>query len=471
MVTTRVQRLLFSLFLASTVVNSVKFADGPAGIRLQLAHGHDSAPPVSPFHRLRHLLRRDAARLRAISAKARVRNGNGKQIQEEMSTAHYHPACGSGEMRMHSGAEYGAGQYFVHFRVGSPAQRLELILDTGSDLTWVRCKYRCRGDSCGRNSSTRGRVFVADKSSSFRTLPCSSTACKVDLSNLFSLSRCPSPTDPCAYDYRYSDGSTAAGIFANEKVTFRLPNRRKTHLDNVLVGCSESIHGQSFESASGVMGLAYSNQSLAVKAAKKFGGKFSYCLVDHLSPRNVSSYLIFGSNNRSTRMHYTELVLGVMSPFYAVNLRGISIGGSMLNISAETWNVSSVGGVIIDSGSSLTSLAQVAYQPVMAALRASLQNLSEVNEDMGPLEHCFNSTGFKDSQVPRLAFHFTDGARLKPPVKRYVIDVAAGVKCLGFTAAPWPGPSVIGNIMQQNHVWEFDMGKGRLGFAASSCSG
>ncbi|KAG6416390.1 hypothetical protein SASPL_123819 [Salvia splendens] len=184
----------------------------------------------------------------------------------------------------------------------------------------------------------------------------------------------------------YSDGSATLGVFANETVTFSLANGRKARLHDVLVGCSQSARGQSFEAADGVMGLGYSNYSLAVKAAGKFGGKFSYCLVDHLSPENVSSYLIFGSHNELnisvTRIRYTELVLGVINPFYAVNVKGISVGDIMLDIPDEVWDLSDVGGAIVDSGTSLTVLTQPAYQPVMAALRQSLQAFKRLDLDI-----------------------------------------------------------------------------------------
>lgn len=266
---------------------------------------------------------------------------------------------------------------------------------------------------------------------------------------------------------RYSDGSATVGLFANETVTFGLSNGRKRRVHDVLVGCSESSRGQSFVAADGVMGLGYSNYSFAVRAADNFGGKFSYCLVDHLSPNNLSSYLIFGSQPQHTRMRYTELVLGVVNPFYAVAIKGISIGGAMLDIPPDTWDLDGGGGAIVDSGTSLTVLTLPAYKLVVAALQLPLER---VDLGIGPLEYCFNSSaGFNETAVPRLVVHFADGARLEPPVKSYVIDAAPAVKCLGFAAAAWPGVSVVGNIMQQNHLWEFDIVKSRLGFAPSSC--
>lgn len=273
--------------------------------------------------------------------------------------------------------------------------------------------------------------------------------------------------------YRYMDGSSARGIFAFETVSADLTNGAEMKLERVLVGCSESIQGQGLQAVDGVLGLAYSEHSFTAKAAREFGGKFSYCLVDHLSHRSVSNYLTFGQSHARSLlladMRYTKLDLhGALSPLYAVDISGISIGGMMLGIPLQVWAPNNGGGTVIDSGTSLTLLAAPAYMLVTGALKASLSRYRRVKE-LGPLEYCFDSTGFDGSLIPRLAIHFKDGAKLEPPVKSYVIDAAPGVKCLGLLSVSWPGFSVLGNILQQNHLWEFDLGDGKLGFAPSSC--
>lgn len=268
---------------------------------------------------------------------------------------------------------------------------------------------------------------------------------------------------------RYADGSSAIGIFANDTVTIGLSNHRKLRLHDVLIGCTESLQG-SFRQADGVMGLGYAKHSFALKAAQQFGNKFSYCLVDHLSPSNLVNYLTFGNTTVPPHMHYTQLVLGTMNPFYAVNVVGISVGGIMLDIPAQVFDVKGVGGFIIDSGSSLTFLTEPAYKPVMAALTSPLANFTKEDFGFGPLEFCFGVTeSFNESLVPKLEFHFGDGAQFVPPIKSYVIAAADGVRCLGFASTGWPGTSVIGNIMQQNYLWEFDLAAKRLGFGASAC--
>lgn len=105
------------------------------------------------------------------------------------------PVTSSFAMPLIAGAFAGAGQYFVKFSVGTPPQPFLLVADTGSDLTWVKCRYQ---------RSPRGSVtdvFRAEVSNSFDPITCSSEMCKQSLP--FSLTSCPTPTSPCNYDYGY----------------------------------------------------------------------------------------------------------------------------------------------------------------------------------------------------------------------------------------------------------------------------
>lgn len=273
---------------------------------------------------------------------------------------------------------------------------------------------------------------------------------------------------------RYADGSYAKGIFADESTTVTLSSGERVKLKGVVIGCSSSFDGSSFRAADGVLGLARSNHSFAVKATDHAGGKFSYCLVDHLSPKNASGYLSFGSattpSDCKSAMQHTRLLHDpLLDPFYAVQVTGISVGGILLPIPRVVWDASNQGGVILDSGSSLTMLAEPAYRAVLSALSAPLMVFPKV--DNKPFDFCFNVSGggYKEDLVPILAVHLDGAARFEPPVKSYVIDVADGVKCIGILSASWPASSTIGNILQQNFLWEFDLHNGRLGFEPSTC--
>lgn len=259
------------------------------------------------------------------------------------------------------------------------------------------------------------------------------------------------------------------GHFAFDTVTVSLRNREPMRVKDVLIGCSNS--SLSFEKTDGVMGLGYGKHSFAIRASEEFGARFSYCLVDHLSPSNHINYLTFGNASKTVLpyMQETELIVGHIGTFYAVNLKGISVDGKMLDIPPEVWDVKAKGGVILDSGTTLTALVKPAFEPLIDALKVKLSKFKKVEVKDFVMEHCFNSTGFKMSDAPKLSIHFKDGAVFVPLVNSYILQLEEDINCLGFIGLPSPDVSVIGNIMQQSHLWEFDVGNHKMRFGPSAC--
>ncbi|CAD6332898.1 unnamed protein product [Miscanthus lutarioriparius] len=387
-------------------------------------------------------------------------------------------------MPLSSGAYTGTGQYFVRFRVGTPAQPFVLVADTGSDLTWVKC-HGAGSTASGPQQPPPARVFRTSASKSWAPIACSSDTCTSYVP--FSLANCSSPASPCAYDYRYKDGSAARGVVGTDSATIALSSGhgggdssgRRAKLQGVVLGCTATYDGQSFQSSDGVLSLGYSNISFASRAAARFGGRFSYCLVDHLAPRNATSYLTFGpgpedpaasSSSAAAPAAQTPLLLDRrMSPFYAVTVDAVYVAGEALDIPADVWDVDRNGGAILDSGTSLTILATPAYRAVVAALSEHLAGLPRVTMD--PFEYCYNWTAAGGApEIPKLEVRFAGSARLEPPAKSYVIDAAPGVKCIGVQEGSWPGVSVIGNILQQEHLWEFDLRDRWLRFKHTRCA-
>ncbi|XP_020186989.1 aspartic proteinase NANA, chloroplast [Aegilops tauschii subsp. strangulata] len=436
---------------------------------------------------LADLARSDRQRMAFIASHGR------RRTRETAAGSSASSAAAAFAMPLTSGAYTGIGQYFVRFRVGTPAQPFLLVADTGSDLTWVKCRRPASASAPANSSlspadSGSGRAFRPEDSRTWAPISCASDTCTKSLP--FSLATCPTPGSPCAYDYRYKDGSAARGTVGTESATIALSGReeRKAKLKGLVLGCTSSYTGPSFEASDGVLSLGYSGISFASHAASRFGGRFSYCLVDHLSPRNATSYLTFGPNPAVSSSHAspsscnaaaaprartTPLLLDRrMRPFYDVSLKAISVAGEFLKIPRAVWDVEAGGGVILDSGTSLTVLAKPAYRAVVAALSKELAGLPRVTMD--PFEYCYNWTSPSgedaDVAVPKMAVHFAGAARLEPPGKSYVIDAAPGVKCIGLQEGPWPGISVIGNILQQEHLWEFDIKNRRLRFQRSRCT-
>ncbi|BBH01397.1 Eukaryotic aspartyl protease family protein, partial [Prunus dulcis] len=257
-----------------------------------------------------------------------------------------------------------------------------------------------------------------------------------------------------AHEGGYVEGSSALGTFGTDIIRASLSNGRRNRMKDVLIGCTESIIGKgTVKGSDGILGLGFGKYSFTTKAALKYGGKVSYCLLDHMSPKNVTSSLTFGANKKAVlqgKMSYTQL--------------GISVGGKMLNIPLHIWNPKLGGGTLIDSGFSLTFLTKPAYKPVMTALTMPLTKFRRLPSGEDDFDFCFNPRGYRDSLVPKLVFHLAGGAKFAPPVKSYVIDVSPGMKCIGILPAA-EGACIIGNIIQQNHLWEFNLVRKTLGFA------
>ncbi|CAH8359840.1 unnamed protein product [Eruca vesicaria subsp. sativa] len=439
--TTMLLCLITMLLIASA------YSDEQAGMRIGMAHRDTLSPKPTPFHRIEDIMGMDQKRHGLISQKIKSKKGGAK-------------------MSLGSGFDFGAAQYFSEIMVGTPAKKFRVVVDTGSELTWVNCRFH------GQGKETR-EVFRAEESSSFRKVGCKTKTCTDDLSRLFSLAICPTPRTPCSYDYRYADGSVAQGVFAKETFTVGLTNGSVATIRGLLIGCSSYSNGGGFRQADGVLGLAFSDYSFTSKATNIFGGKFSYCLVDHTSNKNISNYLIFGSVPSSTTTSPARLTaqldLNVLPPFYAINIVGISIGDTMLNIPPQVWDVNKSGGTILDSGSSLTFLADVAYKAVVSGLERHLVGVKRVKPEGLPIEYCYDTSKFDEKKLPQLSFHFKGGTRFAPYRRSYLIDAEPGVRCLGFVSAGTPATNVIGNIMQQNHLWEFDLVASTLSFSPSTC--
>ncbi|CAK9314646.1 unnamed protein product [Citrullus colocynthis] len=392
-------------------------------------------------------------------------------------------------LKMISGSDYGSSEYFVQLKVGTPPQTFMLIVDTGSDLTWIKCRYRRCIGNCSSKANHKSRnerktrfrnAFLANYSSSFKTIHCSSTTCTTDLADLFSIGECKTPSSPCIYDYSYAGGASAKGIFAIETLTVDLTNGKEKQLHNSIIGCTESVQGRIFGGADGVIGLGTSPYSFTYKAAENAnGGGFSYCLVDHLSHHTATSYFILGAPSPSAsaaassvvpsgNMTFTKLFVGdPYNSFYGVDLIGISADGVMLNIPPRVWDINSGGGTILDSGTSLTMLAAPAFDMVMEALTPKLKHFEQI--EVEPFEFCFNNSQYTHEMAPKIRFHFGDGTMFQPPVKSYVVSAGEYISCIGFVSMPFPAFNIIGNILQQNHLWQFDFFRRKVGFAPSEC--
>ncbi|KAJ4715144.1 aspartic proteinase nepenthesin-1-like [Melia azedarach] len=357
----------------------------------------------------------------------------------------------------------GTGEFLMDLSIGSPSVSYSAILDTGSDLIWTQCKP-CK--DCFTQSTP---IFDPFKSSSFSKLPCSSSLCEA-----LPQSACSSSSNDCEYLYTYGDYSSTQGIMATETFKFG-----KVSVPNIGFGCGSDNEGDGFTQGAGLVGLGRGPLSLVSQLKEP---KFSYCLTS--IDDGKASTLLMGSlasnsgsssksSSSSSSSSTTPLIKNPSQPsFYYLSLEGISVGGTRLPIDKSTFTLKNdgTGGIIIDSGTTITYLEDSAYEALRKEF-ISQTKLTVVNESSSVstgLDLCFNLPSSTDSiEVPKLVFHF-EGADLDLPSENYMIaDTTVGMVCLAMGSSS--GMSIFGNIQQQNILMLHDLEKETLTFIPAQC--
>ncbi|CAN0876515.1 Aspartic proteinase nepenthesin-1 [Linum grandiflorum] len=354
-----------------------------------------------------------------------------------------------------SGASSGSGQYFVSLRLGSPPQPLLLVADTGSDLIWVKCSA-CR--NCSHHSP--GSTFLPRHSSTFSLAHCFNRLCRFS---------------PCRYEYQYSDGSETSGFFSKETTTLNTSSGLETKLKNMAFGCGFRVSGPS------VMGLGRGSISFSSQLGRHFGNKFSYCLRDFTLAPPPTSYLMIGgggggggSEPDAESMDFTPLIVNPLSStFYYIGIRSVSVSGEKLPIDPSVWSIDELGngGMVVDSGTTLTFLPEAAYGEILTAFRRQIKLPTAADPSPG-FDLCVNVSGeSRRPSFPAMSFELGGGSVYAPPAGNYFIETSEGVMCLAIQGVKTgEGFGVIGNLMQQGYLLEFDRDRSRLGFSRRGCA-
>lgn len=352
-----------------------------------------------------------------------------------------------------SGLAQGSGEYFTRLGVGTPPRYLYMVLDTGSDVVWVQCS------PCKKCYSQSDPIFDPTKSRSFSGIPCGSSLCRsLDSSGC-------NKRRMCLYQVSYGDGSITFGDFSTETLTFR-----KTKVGRVALGCGHDNEGL-FVGAAGLLGLGRGRLSFPTQSGRRFNRKFSYCLVDRSASSKPSS-MVFGDAAIPRTALFTPLLTNPkLDTFYYVELLGISVGGTHVpRIAPSLFKMGrdGNGGVIIDSGTSVTRLTRSAYIAMRDAFRVGASNLKRA-PDFSLFDTCFDLSGMTSVKVPTVVLHFR-GADVSLPATNYLIPVdSSGTFCFAF-AGTMSGLSIIGNIQQQGFRVAYDLAGSRVGFAPRGCA-
>lgn len=390
-------------------------------------------------------LERDSSRVKAITARVQLAvNGVSKsdlkpldvEIQpQDLSTP------------VTSGTSQGSGEYFSRVGVGNPAKSYYMVLDTGSDVSWLQCQ------PCSDCYQQVDPIFSPSASSSYVPLSCDSAQC-----NSLQMSSCRG--GQCLYQVNYGDGSFTFGDFVTETVSFGSSGT----VNNIALGCGHDNEGL-FVGAAGLLGLGGGPLSLTSQLK---ASSFSYCLVNRDSAG--SSTLDFNSNPVGDSVIAPLLRSNKIDTFYYIGLIGMSVGGHMLSIPQSVFQLdeSGDGGIIVDCGTAITRLQSQAYNSLRDAFVSMTQNLKPTG-GVALFDTCYDLRGQSSVKVPAVAFNFAEGKSWNLPAANYLIPVdSEGTYCFAF-APTTSSLSIIGNVQQQGTRVSFDLANNRVGFSSNKC--
>ncbi|KAI9191052.1 hypothetical protein LWI28_002891 [Acer negundo] len=441
-----------SSLLPSTVCNCSRKVSSKGYLELVHIHG-----PCSELNQgkaktpsLSEILLRDQARVQSINSRRYMNSDGNYRFKQTKSTT------------LPFGYDYsiGGANFYAKIDIGTPGQSNYVMLDTGSDITWIQCK------PCAHCFKQPIPIFDPSKSSSHTTLPCNSSKC-----NLLSVSRPPHlrgcVSNKCLYRSGYLDGSFSKGYFVQDKLTFPTANRKsKVVVNNYLFGCGVNNSDANSESSIGLMGLSRAPISFVYQTAPLFKKYFSYCLPSDFSS---TGYLTFGKpddlNNKYIK--FTPIpTTPQQSQFYDVIITGISVAGKKLPIKSSVY---ADGGAVVDSGTAVTRLQPEAYGALRSAFRKEMALYKFIGE-VENIDTCYDFSSYETVVIPKVSFYFEGGAELEVDVKGIMLAEDVKTVCLAFTAADDGNGAILGNLMQRTVQVVYDVEGRRVGFGPGTCA-
>ncbi|CAM8954923.1 unnamed protein product [Rhodiola kirilowii] len=363
----------------------------------------------------------------------------------------------------------------VSLTVGSPPQLVTMVLDTGSELSWLHCK----------KSPSNPYVFNPNVSTTYKPISCASPICRTKTRD-FNIPPSCDDNKLCHSVISYADMSSIDGNLALE--TFRIENSTKP---GTVFGCMDSGFSSNSEEDSKTTGLLGLNRGALSFVSQTGFPKFSYCI----SGRDSSGVLLFGETKFTwlKPLNYTPFVqVSVPLPYfdrvaYSVQLEGIRVGRKLLPLERSVYvpDHTGAGQTMVDSGTQFTFL----LGPVYTALRSEFVNqtktLFKVYEDsnyvfQGAMDLCYRVPPRRVrflSMLPAVTLIFS-GAEMSVSAERLVYRVenvkttnGDGVYCFTFGNSDLLGIEayLIGHHHQQNVWMEFDLEKSRVGIAQVQC--
>ncbi|KAL4202615.1 hypothetical protein AMTRI_Chr02g264540 [Amborella trichopoda] len=350
--------------------------------------------------------------------------------------------------------------------------KYQMIMDTGSDVVWMQCL------PCPQCFQQSAPIFDPTKSSTYQKLECSSPLCKGTNTH------CDAG---CSYKATYEDGSSTIGTFSSETFTFEetktsamtntsditsisprigMGTGESTSIQGIGFGCGHQ-NTMSHNGGAGIVGLGGGPLSLISQLGSSVNNKFSYCLSS--SGTSMLNFDAHAEVPDATAKSTPIFRLPNNPTFHILHLKDVMVGSTSVGIPPGTFDPTVSGkGFIIDSGTTMILLAQVAYDKVVGKLREAI-TLPKADIPFQTLELCYTVNSPGDlTGVPEVTFQFSGNADWKLGPDNLFLEIQKGQVCVAMAASN--SLSVFGNLAQRNMIVEYDLGMEKLFFAPANCN-
>ncbi|KAK8512310.1 hypothetical protein V6N12_032032 [Hibiscus sabdariffa] len=362
--------------------------------------------------------------------------------------------------------------------LGTPPQNVSMVLDTGSELSWLHCNQTTR------NSLPDPTIFYPNQSTSYKPIPCFSPTCTNKTQDFPIPASCDSD-NLCHATLSYADSSSSDGNLASD--IFHLGS--SDNISGLVFGCMVSIFSSNSDEDSKTTGLMGMNRGSLSFVSQMGFPKFSYCI----SGSDFSGLLLLGDSNVTwlAPLNYTPLIqISQPLPYfdrvaYTVQLEGIKVSGKLLPI--PKWVLvpdhTGAGQTMVDSGTQFTFLLGPVYNALRAEFLNQTTGVLRVLDDpnfvfQGAMDLCYRVPVGETSvpNLPSVSLVFA-GAEMVVSGDRVLYRVPGEIRgsdwvwCMSFGNSDMLGVEayVIGHHHQQNVWMEFDLERSRIGLAQVRC--
>ncbi|KAK8515711.1 hypothetical protein V6N13_139319 [Hibiscus sabdariffa] len=378
------------------------------------------------------------------------------------------------------------GLYYTKLQLGSPPREFHVQIDTGSDVLWIGCNS-CHG--CPKSSGLQIPLKLYDPGSSSTASPvsCSDQRCHSGIRS--SGSSCSGSSNRCSYTFQYGDGSGTTGYYVSDLLHFNTivhGSVAGNATAKIMFGCSTAQTGNLTTSDRAVDGIfGFGQQSLSVISQLSSQGvaprTFSHCLKGSDGGGGI---LVFGEIVEPN-MSYTPLVPSM--PHYNLDMRSISVGGQVLSIDSSVFSTSINRGTIVDTGTTLSYLADEAYNAFVEAIENAVSETTHPVLSRG--NQCYLITTSVNNIFPQASLNFAGGASLVLNPEDYLLQQNSIVSHLKFqtlisvysywwccSLVHWLSENrgssitILGDLVLKDKIFVYDLAKQRIGWKNYDCS-